>query len=116
MVKLTIKLLVLAAILHAGYRIVPVFYTHYQFKDALTELATFSTRRTPEDVLERAVKLAKEYKVPLGKEDFLVRRAGQNTTISASYNVQLEYFPRQFYPYDFVLDVQGQPRFGEFAP
>jgi hypothetical protein len=116
MVRLTIKLLVLAVILHAGFRIVPVFYTNWKFKDALVELATYSNRRTADEVIEKAEKLAKEYELPLDKGDFSVRREKQFTTIATRYGVQLEYFPRQYYPYEFVIDVAGEPRFGEFQP
>jgi len=116
MVRLTIKLLVLAVILHAGFRIVPPFYTHYQFKDALTEMATFSNRRTPDEVLDRAAKIAKDYQVPLSREDFAVRRERQFTSIQARYPAKLEYLPKTFYPWEFIIDVEGEPRFGEFTP
>lgn len=116
MVRLTIKLLVLGVLLHAGYRIVPVFYTHFQFRDALTEMATFSNRRTPDEVLDRAATIAKEYHVPLNREDFSVRRERQFTSIQARYSEKLEYLPRQYYPWEFIVDVEGEPRFGEFTP
>jgi hypothetical protein len=116
MVRLTIKLLILAMILHAAFRIVPVFYTHWKFRDALTELATYSNRRTADEVLDKAVRLAKDYELPLDRGDFAIRREKQFTSIATRYDVQLEYFPRQYYPYEFVIDIAGEPRFGEFQP
>ena len=41
MVKLTIKLAIVGLIANALYQVVPSYYTNWQFKDALKELATY---------------------------------------------------------------------------
>lgn len=109
MVKLTIKLLVLAVVLHAAYRIVPVFFTYLKFRDALRETATYSEKRTVDEVIDRAVKIAAAHELPLDRQDFKVTRDKARTTIDTTYTVELEYFPRQYYPWTFVIHTEGEP-------
>lgn len=116
MVRFIIKALVLAVVAHAAFRIVPPFWRYYQFRDAVQETATFADtpslsgrRQTPDQVLDRLAKVAEELKVPVGREDFQLRMDRQATTIDARYSVQLEYFPRQYYPWEFVVHAEGGP-------
>lgn len=117
MLKWIIKVLIVGAVLHAAVRIGPVFYTHYKFRDALAETAKFSNRRTADEVLDRAARIAQEHEMPLRREDFQVTRNKLQTSIATRYTAQLEYFPRRYYPWEFVIHVEGEPpRYGEFMP
>ena len=114
MFRLVIKLLVLAVILHAGYRVVPPFWNFMQFRDGVREAATyadtptFSGRKvTQEQLLERVTLLAEQLKVPVGRDDFAISNDNATTFIDVRYTMQLEYFPRQFYPHEFVVHVEG---------
>lgn len=116
MVRRTIKLLVFAVFAHAVYRIVPPFWSFFQFKDAVQEAAnyadapSFSGRRpTPEQLLDRLVKAAQDTNVPVGREDFLVTSKANLTTIDVRYGVKLEYFPRHYHPYEFIVHAEGGP-------
>ena len=40
---------------------------------------------------------------------------GEVVYVSTAWTAQLEYVPTRFYPYDFIVDVEGRPqRFGGF--
>lgn len=117
MLRNAIRLIVLALIVHAGVRIVPVFWHYVQFKDAVVELATYTGRRTPDQIKQRVAQLAEEHGVPIAAEDVTVTQENQITHVSTAWTAQLEYLPTRFYPYDLVVDVEGRPdRIGGLAP
>jgi hypothetical protein len=116
MFRFIVKLLIAGVIAHAIFRVGPPFVRYYQFRDAVQETATFADqpsfsgrKQTPEIILDRLERTAKELKVPLQREDFQLQMGKQVTVIDARYTMQLEYFPRRFYPYEFVVHAEGGP-------
>jgi len=116
MVRLVIKLLIFGVIAHAAYRVGPPVWRYYQFRDAVQEVAMYATtpsfsgrRQTPDQVLDKVASLAQEYNVPLDRGDFQLAMGKQSATIDARYTLKLEYLPRQFYPYEFVIHAEGEP-------
>jgi hypothetical protein len=116
MFRLVIKLLVVGLVLHAAYRVVPPFWSHFQLRDAVQEMTThadtpsFSGRRlTPDQMRDKFAKLAQDLSVPLDRDDFEIKGDKKATVVEARYIVQLEYLPRQYYPYEFVIYADGGP-------
>jgi hypothetical protein len=116
MFRFIIKALIVGLLVHAVFRVGPPFWRFYQFRDAVQETATFADtpslsgrRQTPEQVLDRLAKVARDLKVPLEREDFQLKMDRQATVIDARYTLQLEYFPRRYYSYDFVVHAEGGP-------
>jgi hypothetical protein len=122
MVKLTIKLLIVGLIANALYQVVPSYYTHWQFTDAMKELATYpGFRATVPSMLIKCERIAKEHGLALTQNDFDVKLAvpgsGKFTTIDVSYEVVLKPIPGREMPHVFVLHVEGDaPRFGALTP
>lgn len=124
MFRLTIKLVIVALIAHAAFRIGLPFWNYVQFRDAVKEAATYADtpsfsgrRQTPEQVLDKLAKIARELNVPLDREDFQLKSDKAGTVIDARYTMQLEYLPRQYYPYEFVIHAEGEPsRFRAVTP
>jgi hypothetical protein len=115
MFKIIVKLLIVAALAHAGVKIVPVFWQYANFKDRLAEAARFSGRTTLQQLTDKSMKIADELEVPLDGP-VTVTRNGSVTTIDARYVGQLEYLPRQFYPWDFVIHVEETQRYDAYMP
>jgi hypothetical protein len=117
MFKLVIKLAIIAAIAHAGIKIIPEFWTYLRFKDRMEETARYAFRATEVQIHAKANKIAMQLEVPLDGEEIVVTRAGQRVTIDTHYTAQLEYLPTKFYPYEFIIhvDEEGSP-LGEFLP
>jgi hypothetical protein len=116
MFRLTIKLVIFALLAHGAFRVGMPFWNFVQFRDAVKETATYADtpsvsgrRTTPDQVLDKLAKIARDLDVPLDREDFLMKTDKQGTTIDARYTMQLEYFPRQYYPYEFVVHAVGEP-------
>jgi hypothetical protein len=122
MVKVTIKLAIVALIANALYQTVPYYYTHWQFQDALKELATYpGLRATVPGVLLKCERIAREHGLDLTKDDFDVKLPTpgnpKTTTIAVSYEVVMKPIPGRPMPHVFALQVEGDtPRFGSLTP
>ncbi len=115
MVRNILRLVVLGIVVHAAVRVVPEFWHYLQFKDAVTEVASYPGRKTPEQLRDRVLQLADEHHVPIGPGDVRVTREGNRAFVATAWTAQLEYLPTRFYPYDFIVDVEGRPeRFNGF--
>jgi hypothetical protein len=84
-------LFVVMAIL--GIKIVPVYFSNFQFEDAIKNEALQSTygTRSEEDIRDTVIKRAHEYDIPLTAKQVHVSRSGSNGTgtlsIEADYSV-----------------------------
>lgn len=115
-IKNLIKLALVALLVHAGVKIVPVFWNYYRFRDACAEIAKFSSRKTEAEVHGRIVAKAAQDEIPVVEDAVVVTKEGQATFVKADYTAQLEYFPARFYPYSFKVDVRGVPPSFEQLP
>jgi hypothetical protein len=120
MVKLVIKLAIVALIANALYHVVPPYYNNWKFQDALKELATFpGFRATLPQVLDKCERIAKEHDLDLTRDDFVVVMpvGGRTTTIDTQYTVAMSYIPGHPKEHTFVVHVEGDPpRFGSLTP
>jgi hypothetical protein len=109
MFKLLLKLALVGLIAHAGIKVVPVFWANLRFKDALAEQARFAGRKTVDELRARAEKTANDLEIPVTGDMISVAKAGNQTSFDTRYVAQLEYFPRRYYPWEFVVHVQERP-------
>jgi hypothetical protein len=76
-----------------GIKVVPVYFSNYQFEDAIKTEALQSTysARSEEDIRDSVIKHAKEYDIQLTTKQVHVSRTGANGTgslsIEADYSV-----------------------------
>jgi hypothetical protein len=116
MFKLIVKLLIVAAIAHAGVKIVPVFWTYANFKDRLTETARYAGKKSADQLADKSMKIATELGVQLDSP-ITVQRMPQLTVIDARYTGQLEYLPKRFSPWNFVIHLEEVPtQFDAYMP
>jgi hypothetical protein len=116
MFKLVIKLAIVAALAHAGVKIVPVFWQYAQFKDKLEEIGRYAGKKSAEDLTKKAMKAAETLEVPL-ETTVSVQRTESLTIIDTQYTGQLEYLPKQFYPWKFVIHLEEVPqRYDAYLP
>jgi hypothetical protein len=121
MVKVTIKLLIVALIANALYQVVPPYYTNWQLHDALQELATYPPKRENLDQFKaRASRIAHGLDLDLDKTDFDAQLPGPGrpkATIVTAYEVEMSYLPFQPRTHVFRVEVEGgEPRFGGLTP
>jgi hypothetical protein len=101
-----LNLAVIVLIVHAGWKIGPVFVRHFNFKDQVTEIARFSARRSAADVKQQVLALAERDGVPLDQRALTVQKSGEFVRVDASYSENLEILPRYYYPHEFTISIQ----------
>jgi hypothetical protein len=106
MLKLLVKLALVALIANAVWRIGSAYIQFYRFTDAVTQAAQFGTERSRADLPQRVAQLASEYDVPLSVNDFTVQRDDRNhTVIDGSYTQPVDLAPGYRYAWPFTLHV-----------
>ena len=96
----TLKLLfgvgLVVAVALVGIKIVPVYFSNYQFEDFIKEEALHSTysTRTEDDIRDAVIKHARDYDIDLNAKQVHVSRTGSNgngsLTIEADYSVPID--------------------------
>ena len=111
----TLKLILILGLLgclgYVGAEVIPLYFSNYQFQDALdteARLGTYSSKG--DDVIRDAVfKRAQELELPLTREQIKVQRTGTQGTgsvlIETSYSVHIDL---PYYPMD--LDFHPQSK------
>jgi hypothetical protein len=104
--KTILKLIVTAVIANAGWHVADAWLRYYKFRDAVTQAAQFGGTLSEDQMRTRVMELASQYSVPLGDDNLSIRRDSQqeqHTYIDASYQEQIELFPRMPYPWTFPI-------------
>jgi hypothetical protein len=104
MFKTFIKLLIVAAIANAAWRIGSAYYAMYRFRDAVQETAQFNSQRDDDWLEERVVELGRQYDVPI-EDNFTLRRDNYHIIVDGAYTQELEVFPGYKYPWKFEYHV-----------
>jgi hypothetical protein len=104
--KTLFKLLVTAALANAGWHVSDAWLSYFRFKDAVAQASQFGSTMSTPQLQARILEIASQYSVPLTDDTLSVRRdtqMPQHTCIDASYERQIELFPRVIYPWTFTV-------------
>jgi hypothetical protein len=103
-----LRIAVVVAVINGTARTALVYWSYYQLKDAAQQLAVFGWQAPPEVLRSQAVSRANELFIPISEEQIVVTRDGPITSIRASYEQPVEYFPHQKYPLKLSFSVEGR--------
>ena len=105
--KLLIRLLIVAVIANATWRIGSAYLTYYRFKDAVRQTTQFRGKLTDEQVHSRLLELADEYGVPVTDETLTITVRDNHTIVEGSYNQPIDIVPtyRYDWPFKFYVDT-----------
>lgn len=94
--KLILGVGLIAAVVLVGVKVIPPFFSNYEFEDSIKNEAlqsTYSTR-SEDDIRESVIKHARDYDIELTPKQVHVTRVGGygngNLMIEADYSVPLE--------------------------
>jgi len=107
-VKLLIVLLILIPVIHAGYKLIPMYMAFERMKDEMTVKASMATVLKDEEIRSDLVKKAMELDLPLREENFtLSRDEGKHImSISAAWDMEVHFlFNIYVRTFHFVLKV-----------
>jgi hypothetical protein len=113
MIKLLIKLAIVALLANAGLRIATEYLVHYQFRDSVREAAIYRARNDQE-LRETVMEMAAQQGVPLTADAFTVRRDEREANIQGTYVKAIEVVPG--YPYDWKFDFTIQAYISPVPP
>jgi hypothetical protein len=107
-VKTIIKLIVVAILANALWRVGTAYTAFYKFKDAVTEAAS-QGESTEEELRQKIVELASTYDLPRAAEDVTVTRDVHHTAIRGAYKQGIAMFPGFEYQWPFNIDLDAYP-------
>ncbi|HET9698272.1 MAG TPA: DUF4845 domain-containing protein [Terriglobales bacterium] len=88
-----IALFVVVAGAYVGYKIVPVYFSYYQFQDAMEQEATVQsyTGKSETEMRDSMWKKAQQLELPLASPEAIkVERTGNTVSISTEYTVHID--------------------------
>lgn len=104
MLKLLLKLGVVALAANATYHVGSEYLTYIKFQDSIRDAAIFKARND-EELTAKIVSLAQQYEVPLDEDNLSIVRVGQKVDVTGWYDKPIEIFPSYEYPWHFGLSV-----------
>ena len=98
------SLLILVALGYLGYKFVPHYVSHFEFKDALNEIAVYRAAgiraSEKQTIRDEVLAKAKELGIPLKREGIEVRQESEKVYITVKYTVPVE-LPNKIFKLDF---------------
>jgi hypothetical protein len=106
-----IWLIVLAAVGHVLWKVVPVKIRTSTFYDVMQEQAAFGSIKSPQAIEYEILRRAEELRIPVTKQNLKVVRTPQALTVEAHYEIPIEFFGGA-YKYVWKFDpVVSRPTF-----
>ena len=106
MIKLFIKIAIVALLANAIWRVGGAYATHYRFTDAVQATTQFRGQRTDEQIHTRIIDLAYQYGIPVTENGVTVtQQAGNHTIVDGAYAKPIEVVPGFTYRWPFTFHV-----------
>lgn len=104
-IKLLVKLAVVAFLANAGYHIGAEYLTFVRFQDDIRDAAIFKAK-TDAELTTRMMALAQQYELPLDEENLTIERDGRVVRIDGWYDKPIEVLPTYRYPWHFGISLE----------
>jgi hypothetical protein len=100
-----IKLALAALVIHATYQIGSAYWDHYQFTDAVQQVAQFGESEPMAEIKNRVMELAAERNLPIADDAITVTRAQRRIDVDGAYTREILLVPGYKRPWTFTVDV-----------
>jgi len=100
-----IKLAIAALVIHAAYRVGVAYWDHYQFTDAVQQVAQFGESEPVPEIKRRVMELAAERHLPIGEEAITVTRERRRIDVDGEYTRDILLAPGYKRPWKFTVDI-----------
>src|SRR5262245_16060884 len=114
--KLLIKLLIVAAIANATWRVGSAYLNYFKFKDAVREATQHRGNKSDAEVHDRVFALVNEYDIPATDENLAITTRENHTIVDGSYVRPLEIIPTVKYNWRFDVHVDTFVVEGDVLP
>ena len=104
MIKLLIRLALVALLANAAVRIGSEYITHVKFRDAIRDAAMFKAKDDAE-LIARIMDLAVQYEIPLDQDNVAIEREDRRVNVDGWYDKPIAVLPNYEYPWHFGLSL-----------
>jgi hypothetical protein len=104
MVRLLVKLVLVAVLASAGWRLGSDYMTHYRFREAVRQLTL--DRRTEAGLRQAILETAAHHGIPQADEDLAIDLEERRTTVSGVYVRSIELLPGLERPWTFEWTLE----------
>jgi hypothetical protein len=107
LIKIGIKLGLLALVANATWHLFLAYSTHYKFRDATQYAAQNRAAKTDDQLHDVVMNLAAEAGLDIPFEAIVVKHEGLRTSVAVSYTQSLDLLPSRPYtmPFSFQIDT-----------
>jgi hypothetical protein len=105
LIKLILKLAVVALLANASWRVGSAYVAHYKFQDAVQQAALFRGNKKDDALRQRIFELASDYDIPVDDSNVMLKTSESRTTVDGSYTRVIELAPGFKYPWAFTFHV-----------
>ena len=105
MIKLILKLAIVALVANATWRVGSAYVAHYKFEDSVQQAALFRGKQTDDMLRQRIFALASDYDIPITEEDVTLTSAEHHTIVDGDYTRTIEIVPGFEYPWPFKFHI-----------
>ena len=100
-----IKLALAALVIHATYQVGSAYWDHYQFTDAVQQVAQFGESEPMAEIKNRVMELAAERNLPIADDAITVTRAQRRIDVDGAYTREILLAPGFKRTWTFTVDV-----------
>jgi hypothetical protein len=105
LIKVGIKLGLVALIVNATWHVYLAYSAHYKFRDSATVVVQNRGDKTDAQLHEDVLSLAAESDIPMAPDGIVVKREGIATNLKAQYTREIDLLPGRPYPWPFSFEV-----------
>jgi hypothetical protein len=105
LIKLILKLAVVALIANCTWRVGSAYVSHYKFTDAVQQAALFRGNKTDDVLRLRIFDIASDYDIPLTDGEMTLTTQEHRTTVDGNYTRIIELVPGYQYPWEFTFHI-----------
>lgn len=109
MIKLILKLAIVALIANAAFHVMTAYTAYWKFKDAVAQVTQFGNDKSLDTLKSRILALANDYDLPIDDNDFTITRSREtlHTIVNGSYSRDVDLAPGFTRPwkFDFTVDT-----------
>ena len=92
MIGCVLWLVVIGAVGHVLYKVVPIKIKSSTFYDTMQEQASFGSIKSEQQILYEVLRRAEELGIPVTRETVTVTRTRSAVTVEAHYTIPVEFF------------------------
>jgi hypothetical protein len=105
LIKLILKLAVVALLANASWRVGTAYIAHYKFQDSVQQAALFRGSKTDDVLRQRIFELASDFDIPVSDEQVMLITKDHHTVVDGGYTRIIELAPGFKYPWEFTFHV-----------